>query len=484
MKKLSFFLIFIFIISCGAKITKKQKENLKIIRTWIKQKKYKKSETALLKFLKDEPNHLEAISLLSRVYFLQKNFKNSLKNFKKLIDLGEKKAKNFLRVADSHKNLNQTFSAMKNYKKAIKIDPLLTSAYLKIGDIFLEWKNVKKASLWYKKAIKIEKKVADTFYSLAKLQYSMNEYQTTLSYLKKTFEVNPAHLDGRLLELTILQALDRKKELAQKIIVLINTFPKNPKGYYFLARFFLDIKKYDKSLPFYQKTLELAPEAAYAYKGMGNYYYKTKEYQKSLEFYKKALKFNENYSDVYFNMGLVFWDMKNYKDSSSHFKKAFDLDKSLKQAILFYSLSQYNLNQYKNSVNQLIKYQINDLRKYSRSFQSEKFKNDMKKVVGKFWDFYKPSNPQHEGLFLLLNNKQSQAINQFQNITKTTLSYYHLARLYALKGNAFEAKKWFLLYFKNDKKSKVVSKETILQETSFNELKKEDWFLKLLEEGS
>lgn len=80
-----FFLLFIpvFVFS---------QSSLDEVELFIQKKQYTKAEKNLIEFLEDHPNNLKAIEYLGDVYGHQKDWNNSIKQYKKLIDANENNA--------------------------------------------------------------------------------------------------------------------------------------------------------------------------------------------------------------------------------------------------------------------------------------------------------------------------------------------------------------------------------------------------------
>ncbi|MHA1507634.1 MAG: tetratricopeptide repeat protein, partial [Promethearchaeota archaeon] len=69
---------------------------------------------------------------------------------------------------------------------------------------------------------------------------------------------------------------------------------------------------YDKSIMYYKKALEIDPEYAYSWHGLGVSYERQKEYDKAIESYKKTLEIDPEYSYSWYGLGFSYRAKKEY----------------------------------------------------------------------------------------------------------------------------------------------------------------------------
>jgi tetratricopeptide (TPR) repeat protein len=346
-----------------------------------------------------------------------------------------------------------------------------------VGDIYLEWRDFTQAANWYNKAIKIEKKAAGTYYSLAKLQFEMNQYDRALTILKQVFEINPYDFEGRILELRILDQKEDKDSLFKKTKVFVKDFPDKSEGFLFLGKVYLDWEKYRQAFEHYQKAIEVAPEMASSYNGMGNYYYERKEYGKARELYQKSLKLNPNYSHVYFNLGLVEWKEQKFAAAQKNFVQAYELNKWFKEAIFFSSICSMESGKPEEALNYLVNFYMKDAFLYYTNLRNPEYGPQMGRILQNFWKYNDRNDKFNRGLYVALVDSKGKALYLLKD-DQNPKAMYVVARLYFLQNENEKGKQVFLNYLKKDN----ASREIILLDYSFNNVKGEPWFLKALEE--
>ena len=111
-----------------------------------------------------------------------------------------------------------------------------------------------------------------------------------------------------------------------------------------------------------QKSIELEPNAAYAYYGMGYACYKGKKYDKALRAYKSYLTFVPNNANAYSSIGNIYLKQKQHKKALYYFQKSIDLDSSRTDTYYnmsksYMALGEYELSwdYFKNAMKYLVK---------------------------------------------------------------------------------------------------------------------------------
>jgi DNA-binding helix-hairpin-helix protein with protein kinase domain/cytochrome c-type biogenesis protein CcmH/NrfG len=91
---------------------------------------------------------------------------------------------------------------------------------------------------------------------------------------------------------------------------------------YTLSNLLYDVKKYDDSIKFLEKSLKIDGENEYAKLLIGANYLQVKDYEKGEKVFKSVLEKNPESYEANFNIGLIYNKVKNYKLAVTHFEKA------------------------------------------------------------------------------------------------------------------------------------------------------------------
>lgn len=480
-----FFVLSLVFFSCGG-VEKPESTEVKVssqekILKLIESKQYSQAEKALIQEAKNNPENLETLSLLGKVYFLQKNYKKSLESYSKVLKLGQPKASTYFHIGENFQELKNYFSAIENYKKAVVLNPMLSEAYLKIGDIYLEWNKFEIASGWYDKAMVNDRKSASTYFHMANLQFEAAQYDKSIVLLNQSLEIDPLFKNSRILELQILNRQKKTAILLNKAALFINDFPKEADGYLFLGRFYLDQKEFPKSLANYKKAAEVAPEDPSTFNGLGNYYYELKNYAEALKYYTSALTLNPNYAPVYFNLALVNWKQKNYKTAIDNFTKAYELSLEFKESLLFSGVCAFSAGEEEKAINYFVDFYKKDAALFNKYLKSQEYGPIMGQAIQFYFKYNPREDSMHRAIYLCMMENPDKALIMLQK-EENALAYFLAARLYFMKEKPQQkdfakGKEYFLKYL-GEENSSI---QSILLDSSFDLLKGEDWFLKALE---
>ncbi len=113
---------------------------------------------------------------------------------------------------------------------------------------------------------------------------------------------------------------------------------------------YLDNKKFDLSIEFFDKSIKLNNNFAPAYNNRGISYYKLKQYNKAIEDYNKAIELNPNDSEVYFNRGISYSNLKQYEKAIEDYNKAIELNPNYSDAYYNRGSLYFNLKQYEKAI--------------------------------------------------------------------------------------------------------------------------------------
>jgi tetratricopeptide (TPR) repeat protein len=84
--------------------------------------------------------------------------------------------------------------------------------------------------------------------------------------------------------------------------------------------------EYDNAIRSYYKALELNPEYAEAYSGLGYSYYMKGEIEKAIEYCNRAISINPNFPRSYLYLGYINYDRANNIEALNYFSKFIELD--------------------------------------------------------------------------------------------------------------------------------------------------------------
>jgi len=116
------------------------------------------AEFFLKKSINLNTNFIEAYSNLGTVFFLKKNFLDSIKNFERCANSGEKLDYYYLNIANCYRELNNFDDSLKFYSLALQKNNNNFEIYFNLGILYLSIpQDFDKAINFFKKTIDIKK---------------------------------------------------------------------------------------------------------------------------------------------------------------------------------------------------------------------------------------------------------------------------------------------------------------------------------------
>lgn len=97
--------------------------------------------------------------------------------------------------------------------------------------------------------------------------------------------------------------------------------------YYEQGEFALRVKKWDRAIALFTKSIQDNPKFFVAYHNRAIAYSKKGEYDKSIADLKKAAQLNSDYPDAYGLMGLVYEIKQDYASALAAYRKALSKEK-------------------------------------------------------------------------------------------------------------------------------------------------------------
>ena len=234
-------------------------------------------------------------------YFLENNFFQSARYYKKLISMGVKDDQIYKKAATSLINIG-------DYNKAI--------FYLnKISQ------TTDKSEIYYN--------LAYSYYTKSQLSNSKDELQQAISYLEQAISINPKNemayrLIGDIYENNFSLSLARtwyQKAIDEQI-------SDGSEFYNLIAYTYFKENDFDKAIQTYKQAIKINDKNISAYHSLGTIYIQRLEFDKAEEIYKKSLEIYSDTVTPYLNLGFIYYNKKDYSQALEYYNKALEIDKN------------------------------------------------------------------------------------------------------------------------------------------------------------
>jgi len=167
------------------------------------------------------------------------------------------------------------------------------------------------------------------------LKYSMISSADNIQYIFEKVKEDKKNIDDSTMEELIynMNFVHKNKltdsiyqKFLNKFESIKNRVQSKDKYYYLLARFYLVIGKYDKSLNRAEESIKINPKNYRVYYDMGKAYESKKDYDKAIKFYQKAITLNPKDENLYNDIGRVYWNIQQYDESLYSYQEAIKIN--------------------------------------------------------------------------------------------------------------------------------------------------------------
>ena len=152
------------------------------------------------------------------------------------------------------------------YHQAIELNPDFPWNYYKLADVLVKLEDWEGAIAHYKKAIELDPNFARSYYNLAEICLQLEYWDQAVEAYRQLMQIQPdfsAQVEEKLNQ-ALHQQVQGKLEQAL--------------SYYRQA-----IENDPTDVESYEKALEIKPDDAHLYLGLGNAWYQKSEYQKAID---------------------------------------------------------------------------------------------------------------------------------------------------------------------------------------------------------
>ncbi len=182
------------------------------------------------------------------------------------------------------------------FRLAVETDPGDQKAVYNLGEILRGQQKYSESLEAYRSAIEMKPDDAKAHFAMGKTLFALGRREEAVSSMKRAAELqtNPHMLAethdviGRTLEMMGRRGEAEKHfDLSMKARLALN--PRSPEAFLNRAETFRRQKRYEESLRWYRSAIEMKPDYALAYMGMGDSLYRTGQYDEAISSMRRAI---------------------------------------------------------------------------------------------------------------------------------------------------------------------------------------------------
>jgi tetratricopeptide (TPR) repeat protein len=317
--------------------------------------KFKEAQSWLKEWIVSHPRDVEALSMLSQVYLLDKKDNEAqtalakahavaprhptvLRNQARLLMKQANSAEALVAAQAAYENsansaesclvLAAALSSNKNdrealvlVEKALQICPDYAEAFASRALIRLRSNDTRGALADAKQALLIKPHMTQLWVLVANLQYQDKNLPGAIEALEKAIESEPEQVTYRV---DLGELLRQNKQIDKAVTVLENAVQLNPDNAVAWANFgtaLQEAKRIEEAKTAYARALAINPDLPEVASNMGAFAMDEENWEEALNFFDKALSFNPDRIDVLSNRGVALSALRKYKEAESLFNE-------------------------------------------------------------------------------------------------------------------------------------------------------------------
>jgi len=165
----------------------------------------------IYKKIVSQSENQEVLFLLGTAYFQNNEFKNSIKYFKRLIQINPDNFHAFANLAQAFSKLDLHDEAIKSFEKSISINPNFSHNYNNLGNHYFSIKNYTLALDYFNKAINLDKN-PDFYFNRSRVYKKLGMAHEALTDVNIFLHHNPQLQNAQLLKIDLLIFLQKYNE--------------------------------------------------------------------------------------------------------------------------------------------------------------------------------------------------------------------------------------------------------------------------------
>ncbi len=201
----------------------------------------------------------------------------------------------YLKLAELYYLVKQYQESITYINKSLRLDETQARAYHLKGNVYLEIGDTGKATSSFQTAIEQDNAYVDAYYDLGRI-YGLKKNPVALDYYANVLKINPSHEQTLYARAKFFQDLGKFDDAIREYKSTIARITTCDQCHYNLGAIYLEVKKdYQQALDAFSKAIELNPNYLEAYFARGFTYSRLNNTPSAKADYNMCLKLQPNY---------------------------------------------------------------------------------------------------------------------------------------------------------------------------------------------
>ena len=227
-------------------------------------------------------------------------WEDAIAAYQKAIELNPEFSWSYNNLGDGLRELQRWDEAAQSYQKAIELKPDFALSHHNLGDVLVKKEDWENAIAAYQKAVDLDPNFVWSYYNLAEVYVKLEQLDEAVETYRQVLKIKP--------DLTEVE-----EKLNQALHQQVKTRLETALSYYLQA-----IANDPTDVDSYQKALEIKPDDADLYVGLGNAYKAQNEIKKAIIAYQKAITINHNSNQAHQQLSNIYQQTTIPEKSITH----------------------------------------------------------------------------------------------------------------------------------------------------------------------
>lgn len=278
-----------------------------------------KAKYEYLSFLKQHPQHIEAMHMLAILYAEEGDLQSAVNLLKQAINIQPDNPQLQLHLSNILKNQGGVSEAEKTLLELIKKHPAFAAAYNNLGIIYHQQGNWDAAIDCYQQAIDLQNNFVDAYYNLGLAYNKLYKRMEAFHAYQAVLELSPDHVGAKFQIALILMANEQFQKAIDLLLPIASLFPFHFETQSNLGACYLRLGQLDKAKMHYLKALEITKSDLQVLFNLGVIHMQQADMLRAKEFYELALIEDADYVDAHNNLAIVYMAIKDRESALKHF---------------------------------------------------------------------------------------------------------------------------------------------------------------------
>lgn len=305
---------------------KKSIPNLETLHALHRNGKIEDAKKGFLHFLKNHPQHAEALHTLALIYLEEKNVDEAFELLMKATQHQPDIPTYSLHLAAVYKMKGMFNQAITLLLQLLTKHPDYAPAFNNLGTIYYAQGKLVEAIQAYQQALKKEPHYVDAHYNLGLALTKTMELEKAAEVYQNLLQLTPEHAAARYQLATVYMQQEKWAAAIPLFLELALIYPKHFETLANLASCYLKQGSLHEAKKYYLKALSLSPQDQQILFNLGSINAQEGRLEEATRHYQELTRLNPDHFAAHYNLGVIYFSKKMLESAYYYFQEALRIE--------------------------------------------------------------------------------------------------------------------------------------------------------------